>query len=111
MKFQVNLTVTAIGTNSINDAELSKQLKLGKNEVAAIDLDAVMQAVTAELAGKVQPCRRSKNGNLSITFPLKVEGSHLRVVNVADQPAKASSKKTDAERRQELLSELEALER
>lgn len=106
MKFQVNVQITLRNSAALTDAELSKALSLGKNEVAAIDVETILRTVAAQLKGKgLRPARRSQaKGSITVSLPVVVEGKHLGKINLTE--AAKGDKKSDADKKADLMKEL-----
>jgi len=106
MKFQINRQVTAINSSRVTDKDLAKAMHLGKNEAVGLDVEAIVEQVRAALSGKgAVACRRSASQNLTVSIPMKVEGSYLAKVDLS-APKATKAKQTDEEKRQALLSDL-----
>lgn len=106
MKFQVNIQITGIDSSVLTNADLKKALGLGKNEGIGVDLTSLTDAVAEALREKgAAVCHRSAKENLTCSIPLKVEGK-LAKVDLTAPKASRKPKKTDAEKRAELLESL-----
>ncbi|MFX1501978.1 MAG: hypothetical protein ACFFDH_13525 [Promethearchaeota archaeon] len=90
----------------VSDEDFNNAFRLEKNEATAIDVAKLGQLIAEELAGRIpQATRRSKSGNLTISIPLKLDGSLLTKVNLheSDKPVHRMS---EAEKRSRLLKDL-----
>lgn len=111
IRTQVGFTVTCIDSDTFSDAQLAEGLGLGKNEVIAIDVAAAARALYEMLKDHAPiPCRRSNNkGNLTIQFPMKLDGYPLVKLHITEgAPASVSlsGKLSDEQKREQLLSQL-----
>ena len=96
MKIQLNITATVIDSHLIEDKDVAKAMKLGKNQGVGLDLEALVRKALDAGAFKVQVCRRSVNKNLTVTLPVKAEATLVAVDLTAK--AEAKGKKTDEEK-------------
>lgn len=105
-KFQINCTITLSSSKGISDQEFQSSLDLGSNEGVGFDVAAMAKAITEALeAAGVMAAHRSQAGNMTVSLPIKVEGSGM-VKKTSLVGKKVGGKMTDEEKKARLLQEL-----
>lgn len=103
---QVNISITCSGSRLYSDKELGEHFECGKNEVLAMDVSAIAKEIAEALSmvGLKAPHRSQSGNNLTISFPVKLEGWRLKKAPVAQVGAK--KEQSDSELKASLLAQL-----
>ena len=105
MKLQVGINFSMIDSKATSDADIRAAMKLGKNEVVALDVAALAEQIAQHLKDQgVKMFKRSSTGGLNVSCPVKVEAAALKA-SLSDVAPK-KSKKTEEEKKASLLASL-----